>query len=112
MAGILIGTAILWILNIALVMPLTNMSLCRRMAVEGVNVESSESMPDDEKKRWQNIATNYYMMWDVIVLGLAGLIGGLLGYFFFGFSLEAKGWPGVIAFVGASLFSCFVLGQG
>jgi len=37
-----------------------------------------------------------------LVLGTVGLIGGLLGYWFLGLSFEAKGWPGMIAFIGAS----------
>lgn len=39
----------------------------------------------------------------MIVLGLAGLIAGLIGYWFVGIALDLKGWPGMIAFIGLSL---------
>ena len=102
MEGILIGTAILWALTAVLVVPLTSLCLGRKMAAAGVVAASLETLPDEEKARWRRVATNYYVLWDVIVLGTAGLIGGLLGYYFIGVSLEAKGWPGMVAFIAAS----------
>ncbi len=103
MEGILIGTAILWLLTALFVVPLTNWSVARRMEAEGVSITAIEELPEDDKRRWEAIATGYYILWDVLVLGIAGFIGGLLGYFFIGISLEAKGWPGMLAFIGASL---------
>jgi hypothetical protein len=38
----------------------------------------------------------------VLVLGMLGLVGGLLRYWFIGISLKAQGWPGMIASAGAS----------
>lgn len=109
MEGILIGTGILWLLNLLLVLPLTNLSLRRRMAAEGVAAESMDGLPDEEQQRWKGVATGYYILWDVIVLGTAGLVGGLLGFWFIGISTEARGWPGMIAFIGAS-FAGLALG--
>ena len=98
MSGILVGTAILWILNAALVAPLAARSLTRRLASEGLSVESLDDLPEEEKNRWKRVATNCFIQWDLLVLGVAGLIGGLLGYYFIGISFESKGWPGMLAF--------------
>jgi len=102
MENILIATAILWVLSAVVVMPLTNVCVARRLALEGVEVESIEGLPDERKQYWEKTATGYYVLCDVIVLGIAGLIGGLLGYYFIGISFEPKGWPGMIAFIGLS----------
>jgi len=102
--GIMIGTAILWVLNAVLVAPLTNWSLRRRMVAEGVDPSSIGDLSSGQGARWKGIATGYYILWDVIVLGIAGFIGGLLGFWFIGVSLDLKGWPGILAFIGASLF--------
>ncbi len=103
MEGVLIGTAVLFVLNLVLVMPLTNVSVAHRLATDGIAAEQFDALPEEAKKRYQGIAVGYYILWDVIVLGAAGLIGGLLGYYFIGLSFEAKGWPGMIAFIAASL---------
>jgi zinc transporter ZupT len=68
-------------------------------------------LPVESQRRWQRVATGYYILWDVLVLGVAGFVGGLLGFWFLGISLEAKGWPGMLAFVGAS-FLGLSLSQG
>lgn len=104
MIGILVGTAILWVASAILVAPLTNLCVARTMAAKGIQGGSITVMDDDQKKYWQGVATKYYILWDVVVLALVGLVGGLLGYFFFGFSWEWKSWPGIIAFIVASLF--------
>ena len=50
------------------------------------------------------IPTGYYILADVLVLGFAGLLLGLFtGSYFIGFSWRAKDWPGMIAFILASL---------
>lgn len=110
MEGILIGTAILWILSLVLVQPLTSVSVSRRMAAEGVTEASFEILPETKKRYWEGVATRHYILWDVIVLGTAGLIMGLLGYYFIGISFQVKGWPGMLAFIGAS-FLGVSLGQ-
>lgn len=102
MEGILIGTAILLVLNVILVTPLTNFSVGRRLALAGVKVSSLDQLSPDQKAFWESVAVRHFIMWDVVVLGVAGMIGGLLGYWFIGFSTQAKGWPGILAFIGMS----------
>jgi hypothetical protein len=102
MENILIGTAILWGLTSLIILPLTKMSFSRRITEEGLNETSISAMSEETKKQWQSIYNQYYMFWDVVVLGIVGLIGGILGYYFIGVSFEARGWPGMIAFIIAS----------
>jgi hypothetical protein len=102
MEGILIGTAILWVLSAVLVVPLTNGCVKREMVAAGVAPGTVSQLPLAEQRRWRRIATVYYILWDILVLGGAGFVGGLLGFWFVGISFEPKGWPGILAFVGAS----------
>jgi hypothetical protein len=103
MEGIMIGTLILWGLTAIFVLPLTKYCVSRRMAVEGVAETALDNLSPEEKQYWEKVTTRYYILWDVVVLGIAGLIGGLLGYWFFGLTFQAKGWPGMIAFITGSL---------
>jgi len=49
------------------------------------------------------IPARIYILADVIVLGIGGLLISLFtGYYFLGFSLKAQGWPGLIVFMVAS----------
>lgn len=58
----------------------------------------------DSKEGVEEIPTRHYVLADVMVLGIAGLLLGLLaGCFFIGVSFRAKDWPGMIAFIAASL---------
>jgi hypothetical protein len=102
MEGILIGTAILWILTAVIVEPLTNLCVSNCMSNRGVQPELVDELTDEEKKHWGKVATFYYVLWHVVVLGCVGFVGGLFGYYFIGISLEAKSWPGILAFIGAS----------
>lgn len=110
MEGILIGTAVLWLLTAVLVAPLTNWSVKRRMALAAVGEASLDDLPPDEKAHWEGLATRHYILWDVVVLTLAGLVGGLLGFWFVGVSLNAKGWPGMIAFIATSFLTSALVG--
>jgi len=66
--------------------------------------QSEEATGADKKKEAEAIPTGYYILADVLVLGVAGFLLGLItGYFFIGISWRAKDWPGMIAFVVASL---------
>jgi hypothetical protein len=63
-----------------------------------------DKLPLDEKSKVDEIVTRYYIATDVIILGLAGLLAGLLfGIYFIGVSFEKKGWPGMAAFIILSL---------
>jgi hypothetical protein len=85
--GILIGTGIVWALSALLVIPIAKALTGSR------NIETDAE-----------IDTGYFILVDVLVLGIAGfLIGLLLGWFFIGISWQAKSWPGTIAFIVSSL---------
>jgi hypothetical protein len=102
--GILIGTGILWALNLILVMPLTNLLVSRWLArpalaniTGGTEAPAGATAPD-------SVVTGCYMLADTLVLGVAGfLFGALLGWFFIGISFEFRGWPGMIAFIAMSM---------
>jgi hypothetical protein len=102
MEGIILGTVVLWVLSAVLVVPLANLGVARRMAAAGVASRPFAELSDAEKAEWRRVATQQYILWDTLVLGVAGLIGGLLGYYFIGISTQAKGWPGMLAFIAAS----------
>ncbi len=110
MEGILIGTLILWGLTAICVIPLTNYSVSRRMAAEGIAVASLAEMSPEAKLQWTKVATQYYILWDIVVLGVAGFVGGLLGFWFIGVAFETKGWPGMVAFIAASFMGIALKG--
>ncbi len=110
MEGIFFGTMVLWVVQALLVVPLTKFAVARKMAEAGVASRPVEGFSEDEKTVWKNVATQQYILWDTIVLGVVGLIGGLLGFYFIGISLEAKGWPGMIAFIASSFFGLAIRG--
>lgn len=110
MEGILIGTLVLWVLSAVLVVPLTQAGLARKMAAAGVADRPLEEFSEAEQAHWKSIATQQYILWDVVVLGTAGLIGGLLGFYFIGISMESKGWPGMIVFIAASFLGLGICG--
>jgi len=78
-------------------------SVRARLAEAGLAPAGMASLSEDEQRKWQKIATQRYILWDVVIMGLAGLLGGLAGYYLFGISLRVKGWPGMVTFIGASL---------
>jgi len=103
--NILIATGIVWLLSVLFVRPLTLHLLERKLSEPNyahLRVNDPEELSDDQKKELASLATKCYILADVLVLGIAGFIAGLLGYWFIGISLEAKGWPGVLAFIFAS----------
>lgn len=108
MEGILIGTAILWIVSAVFVLPITNICVSRKMVAEGVEALSIDSLTNEQKKYWKGIATSYYILIDIVILGIVGFIGGLLGFYFIGISLELKGWPGMLAFIFSSYLGLLV----
>ena len=63
-----------------------------------------DQLPLDEKATVDKIFTRYYIVTDVIILGLAGFFAGLFfGIYFIGISTEKRGWPGMAAFIILSL---------
>jgi hypothetical protein len=103
--NILIATGIMWLLSILFVKPLTLHLLKKKLNEPNyahLRGNDPEELNDDQKKELASLATKCYILADVLVLGIAGFIAGLLGYWFIGISLGAKGWPGVLAFIFAS----------
>ena len=93
MMNILITTAILWAVSACFVLPLCNAWLSNRLREPAYAHLNKENLNEAEQAELQSLATTTYILSDVAVLGLSGLIGGLLGYWFIGVSLEARGWP-------------------
>jgi hypothetical protein len=101
--NILIGTTILWGLNALLVLPLTNYWVKRKLEEPAYAGLQGTALAEQDQATLKDLATRAYICVDMLVLGMAGLIAGLLGYWFIGLSFQAKGWPGMIAFIGSSL---------
>ncbi len=97
MENVLFATAALWILDLLFVNPLaaffSRRKAPRLAGIDGVAIPEAGAGTD---------AGNYILA-SVLVLGSAGLLLGLAGYWFVGFSMRAKAWPGMLAFIGLSL---------
>jgi hypothetical protein len=102
MRNVLIATAILWGLNALLIVPISSLLLKRRLVADGLGHLLSGELTTHDQERLKGLGTKYYIITDLTVLGTAGFIGGLLGYYFIGVAFAAKGWPGMIAFIAAS----------
>ncbi|MFH1445895.1 MAG: hypothetical protein ABIG43_00590 [Chloroflexota bacterium] len=74
-------------------------------------VDGQQPVPVAQKSAADDIPTGYYILADVIVLGVAGLLIGLVtGSYFIGISWKAKDWPGMIVFIIASLIGSAIHG--
>ncbi len=101
--GFLIGMAVLIGLTALVVNPIVNSQFNARLNAEGLDEETLATLPPEEIKHWKTIHTQIYILWDVIILGVAGfLFGYFTGMFLIGISLDPKGWPGMIVFIGLS----------
>jgi len=111
--GWILGTLVLWGLKL-ITMPLAKIFAGDKMrsptptAPEPPEPVSEEGLPDvggEQKeikpaKPKEVIPTGPYILADVIVLGVAGFLLGLLtGSYFIGFSWKARDWPGMIVFI-------------
>jgi hypothetical protein len=101
-ANIFIATIILWVISALFVVPLANYFVARKLQEPAFAHLSGDELDASQAEELKRLATKYYILADVFVLGIAGVIGGLLGYRFIGISLEARGWPGIVAFIAAS----------
>lgn len=110
MEGILIGTAILWGLNALLVAPAVGLLLNGRLKAEGIGSESLAELPADQQQYWRRQAGIYYVFASVVILGIAGFVAGLMGFYFIGIALDPKSWPGMIAFIAASFLGVALSG--
>ena len=119
----IVGTLILWVLKAVTVW------FARMLAGKSVPTESppaspapsteiatpaeagSQPAPIEPQSAQVGIPTGYYILADVIVLGVAGLLlGGVTGSYFIGFSWRAKDWPGMIVFIIASFIGSAIHG--
>lgn len=104
--NIAIPTAILWGLTAVVVTPLANYLFIHRLKAPEfahLNITHPMNLIESGDVEIQSIYTHYFVITDIIVLGIAGFIGGILGYLLIGISLDAKGWPGMIAFIAGSI---------
>jgi len=109
--GFIIGMAILWGLTALVINPIVNAALKSRMESEGVYAEDLRMLPPDQIQYWQGVYTRIYILWDVIILGLAGFLAGyIFGIVLIGISFSAKGWPGMLAFIGLSFLGAAMRG--
>ena len=86
---IAIPPAMLWFLNGIVVTPIARSLTNRKLSALGVPQtagNAEEERPEEEGK----VFTTYYILTDVVILGLAGLIRGLMGFYFIGFSMRSR----------------------
>ena len=107
--GILIGTGILWLMNAIVIIPLTNYLVEQKLEAPAYAHISSDMEAAAEQPEFNSLVVRCYILIDMLVLGIAGfLMGVILGWFFIGISFEAKGWPGMIAFIGSSILGSII----
>jgi len=102
-ASLLIGTGILWLLKTLVVVPLSCFLTQQQMARPPYAHLNDPNCGEAEQAALERLVARNYIIADVLVLGIAGFIAGLLGYWFIGIAWNRREWPGLIAFVVASL---------
>ena len=105
--GLLIGTGILWVLNMLAVQPLAWYLTSRhRLNTAGVSVVEGAAEVTERA-----VDTKMYIIADVLVLGVVGFALGLVaGWFFIGIAWESKSWPGMLVFIGSSILGSLIHG--
>lgn len=79
-----------------------------KLKAEGSVLATPGSIP---LKVEEQVPTGFYILADVIVLGIAGgLLGMFTGYYFIGFALKPRDWPGMMVFILASLVGSLLHG--
>jgi hypothetical protein len=101
--GILIGTGILWVLTAIFVVPLSGWLVKNRLREPAFAHLNHENLDESATKELESLYGKYFILADVLVLGIAGFIAGLLGFWFIGIAWKAKAWPGMIAFMLTSI---------
>ena len=107
--GILIGTGILWGLNAILVAPRTNYLVNRKLSGPVYAHLNGDMETAANEAEVNSLVTQSYILVDTLVLDIAGfLFGAVAGWYFIGISFEARGWPGMIAFIVMSMIGSSV----
>lgn len=106
--GFIIGTAILWLLTAVIVNPLANFWTQKKLKQESIpvpkNANEIEILDEGAKKKMQSFFTRNYILADILVLGIAGFLLGIIsGNFFLGISFERRSWPGILVFITSSI---------
>lgn len=110
LSGVIIGTLILWVLQLIVVMPISSYLTANKLKTPGLSYLNGNNLDDVAKKKLNSIFTDCFIITDVLVLSIAGLLlGTFTGWFFIGFSRRAASWPGMIVFIVTSLIGSFLL---
>jgi len=109
--NILVGTLILWGITVLVVQPLANHLVQRRLQEPAYAHEKSPNEQDERaREELASLATHYFVISDVLILGIAGFVLGLvLGSPFIGVAWDRKFWPGMIALMAASFVGAFLV---
>ena len=107
----IIGTAILWVVKAIGTVPLAkylsrsrNSRYTQPTGSEALQSEEVAGEGEKQGERVEVIPTRSYILADMLVMCVAGFLLGLIsGSFFIGISWKARDWPGMIAFIIASV---------
>ena len=101
--SIVMGTLVLWGLTIFGSLPLATVLSRGKRTLAPAGAGEFGTVADGKDQG--EIPVGSYILADVIVLGIGGLLISMYtGYFFLGFSLRARDWPGIAAFIAASMY--------
>jgi hypothetical protein len=109
-ANIFICTLLMWVLSAMVVVPLSRRLFEKAVAgnTELASAVNTEPVSEEIKTRLQKLQNMKFIQADVIVMGIAGAIAGMVGYPLIGISWKATAWPGLLAMIGASFLSCYL----
>jgi hypothetical protein len=99
----LIATAILWGLNAVLVQPLT-LAMVRWKLNNPAYAHLMQLAPEAAQAEVGRLATKIFILVDVVVMFVAGLLAGLAGYPLIGIARNPKAWPGMLVLIVASFY--------
>jgi hypothetical protein len=102
MDGIIVGTIVLWGLSFFVVKPVSAMLLSRYLAKPENTRFAATDLVEQDRAAVERVALRFHLAASVCVLGAAGLLGGLSGFYFLGFARRGADWPGLVAFMTAS----------
>jgi len=104
--GILVGTGLLWLLNILVVNPITKYFTLKKL-------NGYPTMPEEGAQNLinKNFSETYIVV-DILVLGIAGFaMGFFIGWFFIGITWKKIAIPGMLTFIGLSILG-YLLNKG